>query len=81
NGSLGAVITDPEAVTRRAVDAAASGHYDCIRLPWHSVAERATATAIHTTLVEAGHRITADRALAVSDIGVHLAVAPARTPA
>jgi hypothetical protein len=81
NGSLGAVITDAEAVTRRAVDAAASGNYDCIRLPWHSVAERATATAIHAALVEAGHRITADQALAVSDIGVHLAVAPSRTPA
>ena len=81
NGSLGAVITGKEAITRRAVDGAASGHYDCIRLPWHSVAERTTATAIHTALVEAGHRITADQALAVSDIGVHLAVAPSRTPA
>ena len=81
NGSLGTVITDPEPVTRRAVEAAACGHYDCIRLPWHSIAERATATAIHAALIEAGHRITADRAPAADDLGVHLAVAPSRTPA
>ena len=59
----------------------ASGHYDCIRLPWQSTAERATASAIHSALIEAGHRITADRVVSVEDIGVHLAVAPSRTPA
>jgi len=75
------VITDPEAVTRRAVEAAASGHYDCIRLPWHTVAERATASGIHAALLAAGHRITADRAEVAHDLGVHLAVAPSRTPA
>jgi UPF0271 protein len=81
NGSLGAVITDRAQVTRRAVEAVASGHYDCIRLPWHGIAERGTAAAIHAALLEAGHQITADRAVAVADIGVHLAVATSRTPA
>ena len=75
-----AVYADPDAVTRRALEAAATGNYDCIRLPWHSIAERATATAIHTALVEAGHRITGDRLAVVSDLPV-LSVAPARTPA
>ena len=80
NGSLGPVITDPDVVTRRALEAAATGNYDCIRLPWHSIAERGTARAIHTALVEAGPRITGDRLAVVSDLPV-LSVAPARTPA
>jgi UPF0271 protein len=81
NGSLGAAITDPQSVTRRAVEAAASGHYDCIRLPWHSIAERSMATGIHKALIEAGHRIAADLTLAVIDLPVHVAAAPARTSA
>ena len=40
NGSLGGVITDPEAITRRALEATATGNYDCIRLPWQTVSER-----------------------------------------
>ena len=62
---------------RREALAVLTGHSHAV----HSVAERTTATAIHAALVEAGHRITADQALAVSDIGVHLAVAPSGTPA
>ncbi|MGV8907898.1 MAG: LamB/YcsF family protein [Propionicimonas sp.] len=81
DGSLGPVITDPEVVTGRALEAAATGSYDCIRLPWHSIAERATATSIHTALVEAGHRITAHRLAVVSHLPVLLSAAPARTPA
>jgi UPF0271 protein len=75
NGSLGAVVTDPEAVARRAVDAAASGNYDCLRLPWHTTAERECARAVRTALVEAGHVITSAAAPAQPELPVHLAIA------
>ena len=81
NGSLGSVITDPTVVTRRALDAAATGNYDAIRLPWQSRAERTTAGAIHTALLEAGHRITADRVTLACELPVRLTLAAARTPA
>ena len=51
------VVTDPDVVARRAVDAVSSGAYDCIRLPWHSAAERTCAQAVHAALVEAGVRV------------------------
>lgn len=75
NGALGAVVTDPEAVVRRAVDAVASGNYDCLRLPWHSSAERACAKSVHSALVEAGHRIAAQPDHAQPALPVQLAVA------
>lgn len=81
NGSLGAVVTDPEVVARRAVDAVASGGYECIRLPWHSVAERACAQAVHRALIEAGHRVTAPTEPAQPELPVHLALAGRGTPA
>lgn len=59
NGSLGAVITDAQVVARRAVDAVASGNYDCVRLPWHTQAERACAQNVHQALRESGHDIAA----------------------
>lgn len=81
NGSLGAVVTDPEAVARRALDAVASGGYDCVRLPWHTSAERACARAVHAALVEAGHLITSPQAPAQPELPVHLAVAGRSMPA
>ena len=75
NGSLGAVVTEPEAVARRALDAVSSGGYDSIRLPWHTSAERECAKAVHTALVEAGHTITAPQPPAQPELPVHLAVA------
>lgn len=81
NGSLGAVVTDPESVTRRALDAVASGNYDCLRLPWHTTAERACAKAVRTALVAAGHEITAEGSPAQPELPVKLALAPRGTPA
>jgi UPF0271 protein len=75
NGSLGAVVTDPDAVARRAVDAVASGDYDCLRLPWHTSAERSCARAVHAALVEAGHVIAAPGEPTQPELPVHLAVA------
>lgn len=75
NGSLGAVVTDPESVARRALDAVSSGGYDCIRLPWHSAAERDAARAVHAALVEAGHVVTAPRTVPEAEPPVHLAIA------
>lgn len=75
NGSLGAVVTDPEAVARRALEAAASGSYDCIRLPWHTAAERDCARATHAALVEAGHVVAAPAGPAQPQLPVHLAIA------
>lgn len=81
NGSLGAVVTDPETVAKRAVDAANSGNYDCIRLPWHTTAERACAKTVHTALVEAGHHISAESEPAQPILPVQLAMAPRLGPA
>lgn len=81
NGSLGAVITEPEVVARRAVDAAASGDYDSVRLPWHTAAERACAKAVHAALAEAGHTIASPLPSAQPQLPVHLAVAGRSVPA
>ncbi len=81
NGALGAVVTDPEAVTRRAVEAVASGHYDCLRLPWRTVAERACATAVTAALIEAGHRVTSSQTPAQPVLPVQLTLASRVTPA
>ncbi len=81
NGALGAVVTDPEAITRRALEAAGSGNYDCIRLPWHTNAERSAAVAVHAALIAAGHTITSDRSGSQPALPVQLAVAHAGTPA
>lgn len=81
NGSLGAVVTDPDVVARRAVDAVASGAYDCIRLPWHSAAERTCAQAVHAALVEAGHCVRSPAGPAQPELPVHLALAGSGTPA
>ncbi|MFT4109402.1 LamB/YcsF family protein [Propionicimonas sp.] len=75
NGSLGAVVTDPEAVARRAVEAVSSGGYTCVRLPWHTAAERACAKGVRAALVEAGHVVAAPSATAQPEVPVHLAVA------
>lgn len=81
NGSLGAVITDAEAIIRRAVEATATGSYDCIRLPWQTIAERSTAAGIHAGLVKAGHRISPCDSKPARDRPVQLAVALHGTPA
>ncbi len=75
NGSLGAVVTDPDAVARRAVEAVGSGHYDSLRLPWHTAAERECAKAVHDALVRAGHEIAAPAAAASEPAPVQLKVA------
>ena len=75
NGSLGAVVTEPEAVTRRALDAVAGGNYDTLRLPWHTAAERACARSVHAAIVEAGHRITSAQSPVQPALPVQLAVA------
>ena len=75
NGSLGAVVTDPAVVARRALDAVASGGYDCIRLPWHGAAERSCARAVHAALLQAGHRVRSPQATAQPELPVHLAIA------
>lgn len=54
-GALGPVITDPDVVAQRALDAVASGGYDSLRLPGETAIERAGAVAIHRALIEAGH--------------------------
>ncbi len=81
SGALGAVVTDPEAITRRALEAVSSGNYDCIRLPWQTIAERSAAGAVHAALVEAGHTITADRLGFQPALPVQLSVAHHGTPA
>jgi len=53
-GGLGPVVTDPEVVAQRAVDAVATGAYDTVRLPTETAAERACALAVHRALVESG---------------------------
>ena len=75
NGSLGAVVTEPEAVARRALDAVGSGNYDCLRLPWHSRAERACAKTVHNALIEAGHTVTVRPEAIQPALPVQLAVA------
>lgn len=81
NGSLGAVVTDPEAVARRAVEAVASGNYDCLRLPWHTAAERACAKAVYEAVVRAGHEVAAPHAAAQQRLPVQLKVAGRNGPA
>lgn len=81
NGSLGAVVTEPEVVARRAVDAVAGGGYDTIRLPWHTAAERECAKAVRAALVEAGHTITTPQASAQPELPVQLTVAGRATSA
>jgi UPF0271 protein len=81
NGSLGAVVTDPEAVARRAVDAVDSGGYDCVRLPWHTIAERKCAQAVHAALVSAGHSIRSSRAAVQPELPVALVIAGRGSPA
>ncbi len=81
NGSLGAVVTDPDTVARRAVDAVSAGGYDCIRLPWHSVTERACAQAVRRALVEAGHVVRSPHTPAQPELPVHLELAGRGTPA
>ena len=81
NGSLGAVITEPEVVARRAADAVASGAYDSVRLPWHTAAERECAKAVHAALLDAGHTITPPQAATQPELPVHLSVAGRATPA
>lgn len=55
-GALGPVVTDPEVVAQRALDAAASGAYATIRLPGETAVERSCAAAVHQALVEAGYQ-------------------------
>ena len=54
-GAPGPVITDPEVVAQRALDAVASGGYDTLRLPGETAIERTCARAVHRALIEAGH--------------------------
>lgn len=75
NGSLGAVVTDPDAVVRRALDAVSSGGYDCVRLPWHTAAERECARAAHAALVAAGHTVASPRGPQQPQLPVALAIA------